>query len=232
MSAEPSITPINYAQQASRPRGVLRRFWLPAFLLLVIASAYLWGPPLWRRVQLAYWYEQLAEHQAPAGSVVLDKYFAPGQGYTGTGVPYVPRAWERFYSLLSPPGFRTDGTAFAGGIKTADGRQLLVTVDVVPDMIWERSPDFHVRAFTPGAGWRHPKQVLDRRTAVALPRYERFRIYSGVTDPADPTHFTIPFEVDEQPGVIHGWIRENDVVLEPEYPATQPLTPPPPASPG
>ena len=80
------------------------------------------------------------------------------------------------------------------------------------------------------------------------------RVFAGQPDPADPTHFTIPYELDGRGGVIDGWLKDDRIELRPREgrwvydngetwtltppPATRPaLYPPPeggaaPASPG
>lgn len=42
-----------------------------------------------------------------------------------------------------------------------------------------------------------------------------FRVFAGQPDPADPTHFTIPYEVDGHAGVIDGWLKEDRIELRP-----------------
>jgi hypothetical protein len=40
-------------------------------------------------------------------------------------------------------------------------------------------------------------------------------IYAGHADGADPTHFTIPYEIDGARGVIDGWVRNYELVMKP-----------------
>lgn len=42
-----------------------------------------------------------------------------------------------------------------------------------------------------------------------------FTLLAGQADPADPSHFTIPYRLDGQPGVIDGWLRDNGLQLRP-----------------
>jgi hypothetical protein len=201
--------------------------WLPALLLLILASTYWWGPVLWYRIQLSYWYERTAGHEAP-GDTVAWKVQSPSSATHVFRGYFVP-AWHRFYTLVSPPGLRSDGTPFVGELRTRSGRDVLVAVDVTTYAPLPQ-PNFHIRAFTPGAGWTPPKQVLDHMRGAPLPLGKNVRVFVGRSDPANLSHFTIPFEIDGRAGTIDGWLQENDDVLLEVRPSatTQPL----PASPG
>ena len=41
------------------------------------------------------------------------------------------------------------------------------------------------------------------------------RVFAGQPDPADPSHFTIPYRLDGQDGVIDGWLKDNGIELRP-----------------
>ena len=235
-AAEPSITPIDYARQAPRSRRLLRKLWLPAFLLLVLASAYWWGPPAWHRVQLAYWYDRCLAHVAPPDTVV-GEIWSPF-GLESAPPPYVPPAWQRLYGRLSSPGFRSGGTAFLGARRAPDGRELLVAVDLIPVNPWATALErehavFHVRAFTHSGLPNLPRQVLDTRAAVPVGA-SRVWLIAGQPDPNDPTHFTITYTAADglYLGTIHGWVRTGGIQLEATPPPTTQITRPLPKSPG
>jgi hypothetical protein len=43
-----------------------------------------------------------------------------------------------------------------------------------------------------------------------------FRLFAGQADPKDASHFTITYELDDQPGIIDGWLLNDETVaLEP-----------------
>lgn len=45
---------------------------------------------------------------------------------------------------------------------------------------------------------------------------QQLRVYAGQADPADASHFTINYDLDNQPGVIDGWLKpDGSVVLQP-----------------
>lgn len=63
--------------------------------------------------------------------------------------------------------------------------------------------------WTPPAG-KNPEQIH-------LDSGPRFRFYAGVPDPANPSQFTIGYDVDQQHGTIHGSIApDGPVVLKPD----------------
>jgi hypothetical protein len=39
------------------------------------------------------------------------------------------------------------------------------------------------------------------------------RLFAGQRDPTDPGHFTIPFTVSGQGGIIDGWLKDDGSVL-------------------
>ena len=41
------------------------------------------------------------------------------------------------------------------------------------------------------------------------------RVYAGQPDPADPTHFTLPYRLDGREGVIDGWLKDDRIELKP-----------------
>jgi hypothetical protein len=42
---------------------------------------------------------------------------------------------------------------------------------------------------------------------------QHWRIHPGQVDPADPTHLTIPFEIDGKPGIIDGRLNDGDRLM-------------------
>jgi hypothetical protein len=52
-----------------------------------------------------------------------------------------------------------------------------------------------------------PRPVVDHRP------WKRWRIFPGQVDPADPTHLTIPYEIDGTPGLIDGRLNDGDRLM-------------------
>ena len=46
----------------------------------------------------------------------------------------------------------------------------------------------------------------------ARPRTLALRWYAGQCDPSDDSHFTINFQLDGKPGVLDGWLRNDDTI--------------------
>jgi len=42
---------------------------------------------------------------------------------------------------------------------------------------------------------------------------DEWRWFAGQPDPADPSHFTLGYEVNEVPGTIDGWLCDDETVL-------------------
>ena len=233
MSAEPSSTPIDYAPARSQ-RGRWVRRSLAVVLMLLLASAYWWGPGVWRRVELAYWYDKCLNHSPPAGTVV--QRLRGGAVKAPDGPGYVPDAWREFYSEISPPGFQSKGTAFLGGRRTPDGREVLVAVDLAPPSPAASGTEadwleVQVRVFVADDLSATPRQLWQTSGMLNVPPAS-IRLMAGQPDPDNPTHFTIPYVLDElnSTGTINGWVRNDGVTLD--RGSTYRTTPPPPASPG
>ena len=86
---------------------------------------------------------------------------------------------------------------------------------------------------------RRPRDGSTPATMPSIATTHQLRFFGGSPDPADGSHFTLPYELDGQPGVIDGWLRDDGLVLTPRQghaiptakhphwdllPATQPAT--------
>src|SRR5688572_9455086 len=133
MGEQPVNPPIPYAPPAPSLRQRIRRV-APAILLIAAAvSAYWWAPPLWFRGQVLYWQQRCTNHQAPPGTVIAEQttiFIPPTSSPSEALVSFVPppakvpRAWERFYGLLSPPGFTSKGTVFLHERRRPNGERI------------------------------------------------------------------------------------------------------------
>jgi hypothetical protein len=253
MEARPTPA-IEYAPPLPRHRRWVRRGFLPLLAAAALVSAYWWGPPFWFRLQLAHAERQCRSYIAAPAAIAytedpedVKRLAAIPAGYrpgpAGEGSMFlVPPAWSKFYGLLSPPGFQSRGTVFLHERRTPAGRRLLVAIDYLGDDFlhaenhWIDVSEFQVRAFELGGPFSLPVEVQSDQVTRELytpdGRRETLRLYAGQPDPNDPTHFTITWELTDDPparGVLDGWVREDGVDLEPRE---APATPPPPASPG
>lgn len=123
-------------------------------------------------------------------------------------------------------------TAFAPVAKNdLDEKRKFVLKLILPDM-----------DSTPVATMKRPAGRESSTTQpVPIEPGNQLRLFGGSPDPADPSHFTIPYELDGQPGVIDGWLKDDALVLRPRQgraiaspgdpawellPATNPVTGP------
>jgi hypothetical protein len=72
-----------------------------------------------------------------------------------------------------------------------------------------------------GADWTVPWKWVPspdgKGGQVRVDPIDRFRFYAGQLDPADPSHFTIKYDLDAATGTIHGRLKDDGTVdLRPE----------------
>lgn len=51
--------------------------------------------------------------------------------------------------------------------------------------------------------------------SVTMDRPPPLTLFAGEADPVDASHFTIPYAIGENTGVIDGWVTEDELVLKP-----------------
>jgi hypothetical protein len=151
-----------------------------------------------------------------------------------TAASHVPASWSALrprvttfplmmYARNSSPA--TAGVVFLHELTSPGGSRRLVCVRYLP-----QSPTFSP-AFVAGydydsdvlipATWTRPAARVARGSAFSvlsnIPRHPpRVRMYAGQPDPADPTHFTIRYEMWGQSDVLDGYLDNNDgVTLKP-----------------
>ncbi len=205
-----SSTPLNYAPPPPlHQRRAFGRWLLITFLLGIGAICVWWGPAIWTRLQLLYWQHRCMVYLPPNGQIAMA---ADSKGVISQSIP---AEWTRFYSLLSPPGFSSDGTVFLHELKKHDGQRRLVVVDVV---ILDRKTDGvlpFARVIIPGDLTTLPKEkplsgATDRLTLVGP---KRLTIYAGSIDPGDSSRFIFRANVQGKEIIYDGWLRDDDAVV-------------------
>ena len=89
----------------------------------------------------------------------------------------------------------------------------------------------HVSTFRPGTRSQRPRRtesatlnlflpptaarVNESGTTWVITRPALMTVFTGQADPNDPSHFTIPYCVNGQPGVIDGWLQPGGPLLKP-----------------
>jgi hypothetical protein len=227
-TAEEEIT---YAPAAAPARrAAVRR----AVRVLAVAAAILgtmWAlPPLWRHAEIVQLKRDCMKYDAAGGTVVCetrpdradrlldDPRYQPmtsratARSEVPRGAALVPESWSELCLRLSPPGVRSDGTAFLGVLRRPDGVRRLVGVDIGEDGVAGR---WNLRWTTiePGGPVGRPFMRNFDVTYPFPPDSPPIRVFAGLRDPADPSHFSIEFHSDHGRCFIEGWLRDDDTVL-------------------
>jgi hypothetical protein len=232
--------PLEYQPGEPVRRRRRRRRLLGIVLAAALVVVGVWkGPAADRRLLLAYLERQARRYVAPPDRVVYEEdptrwpallaqpgYFIHPPNSTG---------WNGFAAYSADPVARFvqasklrlgPGALFAHARRTPSGRERLVVVwlpyNAVRPTAQGASPDNQVQItlFTSvvddgvmiregrAAPWiAPPSNPRDRQT----PLYAR--LYAGQADPADPSHFTIPFEIGDHRDVLDGYLRDGDAVI-------------------
>jgi len=196
MSSTPQL---NYAPRASAPKRLYRWLVIASILLACLASSVWWIPAEWRRVQLFYWQRQCLAYTTVADQLVFDPNSSrPLQS---------PPEWTRFYSIYSPPGFRSAGTLFLHELRRPDGQPRLVALDLDrPNPI---ESVVYPRVFLPGDLLRPPHDVSGMAFSYEIP-VPAAKLFAGTPDPADPTHFTFKAKLKSTVVIFDGWLGNDD----------------------
>jgi hypothetical protein len=185
---------------------------------------------------------------APAAEKAASAARLRRSGYTGSTqfTGYVPDALGRFDPAFDyPPAFNSwfrFGCLFLHGRRSPAGHDRLVRVDISSANGFTSGPTF-TSLYTLGGVSIIPASLLTKPHQFPLEsgaldvRWDTddwkdpsfFRFFTGRPDPADPSHFTIDYEVGNAlhwpdssdpaptPSVIHGtidgWLRDDETVL-------------------
>jgi hypothetical protein len=217
---------------APRPKWH-RRWWRATVLAVVVSCIIAARRPMieaWNRVTLLYWQRQCMNFSLPPDQVVYDEgpnamalaakggeylrcQFPPVRNNSPIVAPaaiFVPGCWEHFGAHLP---FYSGGGAvlFLHEMISKSGVHRLVSI--------EHSPNDHAQVFVPG--YDVNEQIFEPGTVAVAPKpvpmlfpydvIEAFgnppqalKIYAGQIDPADPSHFTIRYEMWGQTDVVDG----------------------------
>jgi hypothetical protein len=181
-------------------------------IALLLAAVVVWrGKPfIARQVQLCYWQNKCLTYNAPPDREAN----------------FVPEAWNNYYTLLSPPGAQSNGTAFLHERISPKGNRRLVAVD---SGAMSRGRDalgifFVARVFTPGTFLRPPVEIPIGFEQCRMEARPGLKILAGQVDANNPSHFTIEIHSPDARGtiakiIIDGWLRDDDsALLEPRAP--------------
>jgi hypothetical protein len=60
--------------------------------------------------------------------------------------------------------------------------------------------------------WTYTPGKVGEAGKIDVPPRDRLRLFAGQPDPADAAHFTIAYDIDGQPGVVDGRLKDDDTV--------------------
>ena len=211
--------PVLYYGSVNRRRRLLRRILFVLVLTIAVLAAKRYGPQAWRKSSELYWQRWCLNYVGPADA----------------GPPM--RTPDRFLRLFEPRrghGFWRDEDysdrqmLFLHGRRARGGPERLVIVYGELDSgrpprserVWQPEEQLfwllcraHVMSLAscsesfPGDS---EGAVSSKDWSIAVAK--RVRLFNGQPDPADPSRFTIIYEVDGQRGSIEGRLNSDDTV--------------------
>jgi hypothetical protein len=198
ISSDPAC--LNY-QPSRRRRGPRPRVLIGgAVVLSILATAYLFGPRAWWKVQVLYWQSRCMTHTHEPETVVASNT-----------VCSIPVKWLRLYALLHPPGLISDGTIYLHKRISPAGNRRLVTVDSQGFTDFTvHMRDIHVRVFRPATLCSPPSQRSHELSTVLLPKPQR--IFAGESDAENASHFVFRYEHNGRIYIVDGWLQDDDSV--------------------
>jgi len=184
---------------------------------LVIAIWMIW-PAVSLRTQLLYWQRKCLNHTSPADGIVF---------HNDAKVASVSSDWDDFYALLSPPGkSKTDATIYLGKMINADGKTVLVSLELADqdlmgryDIVWN---------IVEIGGISQPPKLLNSGRVIFAAELTHGGAFYGQLDPDAPSHLVLRFESPGIARIKDVWLRsENMLKIEERRPETS-VTPPSP----
>ena len=122
---------------------------------------------------------------------------------------FVPDCWSRLYAKLSPPGGVMDGVIFLHERVSPAGGRRLVVVEL------RNGPSLgavaYSRVFALGGLLDKPKELASYDGGHVFD--PRARVYAGVPDPNDASHFTFEVRTDGATEGYDGWLTDDDQIL-------------------
>ena len=225
--------PLEYAPL---PRSSLRRRWtrraIWLLLLIVLAAVSVNRKPISDHIALLYAQHRAMNYSAPAGQIVFTSdaeqakmLVASSAGYIWTfpNQPPVVRPepiWISFNRLLlpgvaAPPA----ATVFCHQMRTPAGKRRLVALNLIYNGPWSNVPIFfNAMVIEPGATlFSKPGSLKGTVCEISyhsmILAIQRTRIFAGQIDAADPTHFTIPYQIGDRPGIMDARLQDDDTLV-------------------
>lgn len=185
-----------------------------------------------RQRQLFEAQEKCLAYQAPLNQVVYeelprnggsrlydhDVYESIGDAGNVLFSAHVPEEWSLFTALN---GWKRDRARllFLHQLQVRDQRRLVAVEFFVGRILGENRPVWTGESMvirpattTMPAEWIGGSVWVFTGTFGDLARYDQLRVFAGQPDPADSSHFTIRYKVNDRPGTFVFWLRADDTL--------------------
>ena len=210
----------------ARPRR--RRWWAWGLLvaaLVLAAAGYRYRQPLWAKATFLAFERRCLTYARPAEFAVFSELpedvrdFPAREPQPAAGryqvfparreyvahVYFTPDVWAQHPLCRWEP-----GPALLHARRTPGGKSRLVGVDLSP---MGEFLALYPRVIVPAGLTTTSRGILNRFDLFMVRSPDdRVRVFAGQPDPNDASHFTIAYEVNGTPGVIDGWLLEDDTV--------------------
>jgi hypothetical protein len=219
---------LEYAPAPHGPGRGTRRVVKIALAALLIAGGVLLLPRYLRHAQVLLAQRQFRTATAlPTTQVIYEndpveskKLLAPPTRYTigpsGEAL-LIDNAWQSFYARLGG-GYHTAGTVFVGELRTKDGRPCIISIDLsLMSLGPQHWASMGARAIIPGKSYRSPEPITTASrgdgSSILFRSGDKLRIYAAQRDPADPSHFTVDYDLNGMRHIIDGWMEDVGYVI-------------------
>jgi hypothetical protein len=215
-SAGPPKPDLAYApaEPGRRRRRTARRVVLAVLVLAIAGCLWWWHEPLIAHGRLLYWQHKCQTHTFAPDAVVASSS-GPAE-MTSAPVPAYWTAYESAAGGSSRKSTLTQTVVFLHRRRSPSGRERVVAVRCLPGYLTSASvvQAFHPAVVEPAAPWPLTSRPVLRegRFPGGYPVDAAVRVFGGQSDAADPSHFTIPYTVNDLPGTLDGWLRDDDTV--------------------
>jgi hypothetical protein len=186
--------------------------------LVTLVVVIMWLPASIRYVQREYWGHQCLNYIPNDGEVCHESHLT-SEEELWVDQARVPDCWTKFYSSVSPYGFRSNGTVFLHERRSRSGHERLVAIDVVVSDPHAMSRGFYFRAkifdcssITQGARQMKDMDLATGSSVESYTPYHDLRVYSVKADSMDHSHFTICLELDGKTKYEEGWLDDDDTI--------------------
>lgn len=227
---------LHYAPRPARSRRIIDGTVKVSIIVVACVLSASLLPRTWRHVQVLRLTSTCLDHQSGSGTVACEfrindrSPLADDPRYVIFGarnVSLVPPHWRELHWRLTGTSLQSNGTAFLGRRQSQGSTaERLVAVDVVHLGFRPEKLKLVWRLFDTGSVRHGPTAV--NVGVVELPAVDPYRnpyptrVYAGLPDPADDSHFTIELAIEgkgtDRRYVIDGWVRASDVLLVPRGP--------------